>query len=83
MLELPTAAVPKAQVLRQTDGFLKAIVNTETGKILGAALLCPEAYELINTVKLAMDMDADYTLLRDRIYTHPTMTEAFNALFAL
>ena len=83
VLKLPTAAVPKAQVLRQTDGFLKAIVNTETGKILGAALLCPEAYELINTVKLAMDMDADYTVLRDRIYTHPTMTEAFNDLFAL
>ena len=55
----------------------------KTGKILGAALLCPEAYELINVIKLAMDMDADYTVLRDEIYTHPTMTEAFNDLFAL
>jgi pyruvate/2-oxoglutarate dehydrogenase complex dihydrolipoamide dehydrogenase (E3) component len=83
VLKLPTAAVPKAQVLRKTDGFLKAVVHAETGKILGAALLCPEAYELINTVKLAMDLDADYTVLRDQIYTHPTMTEAFNDLFAL
>lgn len=83
ILKLPTAAVPKAQVLKKTDGFLKAIVHKETGKILGAALLCPESYEMINTVKLAMDLDADYTLLRDQIYTHPTMTEAFNDLFAL
>lgn len=83
VLKLPTAAVPKAQVLRKTDGFLKAIVHQETGKILGAALLCPEAYEMINTVKLAMDMNADATMLRDMIYTHPTMTEAFNDLFAL
>ena len=82
VLKLPTAAIPKAQVLRKTEGFLKAIVHAETGKILGAALLCPEAYELINTVKLAMDMGADYTYLRDAIYTHPTMTEAFNDLFA-
>ena len=32
---------------------------------------------------LAMDLDADYTVLRDQIYTHPTMTEAFNDLFSL
>lgn len=83
VLKLPTAAVPKAQVLRKTEGFLKAVVHAETGKILGVSLLCPEANEMVNTVKLAMDMDADYTVLRDQIYTHPTMTEAFNDLFSL
>lgn len=82
VVKLPTAAVPKAQVLRKTDGFLKAIVHAETGKILGAALLCPEAHEMINTIKLAMDMEANASVLRDAIYTHPTMTEAFNDLFA-
>lgn len=83
VIKLPTAAVPKAQVLKKADGFLKAVIHAETGKILGAALLCPEAHELINTVKLAMDLDADAAELSDRIYTHPTMTEAFNDLFAL
>lgn len=81
--KLPTAAVPKAQVLRHTDGFLKVVLHAESGHILGAALLCPESYEMINLLKLAMDCDLDYTVLRDRIYTHPTMTEAFNDLFAL
>ncbi|MDD2414743.1 MAG: FAD-dependent oxidoreductase [Eubacteriaceae bacterium] len=83
ILKLPAAAVPKAQVLRKTDGFLKAIVHEKTGEILGAALLCPEAYEMINLIKLAMDSGASYTVLRDQIYTHPTMTEAFNDLFSL
>lgn len=83
VVKLPTAAIPKAQVLRKTEGFLKAIIHTETKKILGAAFLCPEAYELINTVKLAMDLGVDYEYLRDSIYTHPTMTEAFNDLFSL
>lgn len=81
--KLPTAAVPKAQVLRETEGFLKAIVDAKTDKILGAALICPESYEIINTVKLAMQMGADYTVLRDQIFTHPTMSEALNDLFSL
>jgi pyruvate/2-oxoglutarate dehydrogenase complex dihydrolipoamide dehydrogenase (E3) component len=83
VLKLPTAAIPKAQVLRRTEGFLKAVVHAETGRILGAALLCPESYEMINLIKLAMDLQLDYTVLRDRVYTHPTMTEALNDLFAL
>ncbi|HJJ42571.1 MAG TPA: FAD-dependent oxidoreductase, partial [Methanocorpusculum sp.] len=81
VIKIPASSVPKAQVLRKTEGFLKAVINTETNKILGAALLCPESYELINTVKLAMDLGADYQQLRDAVYTHPTMTEAFNDLF--
>ena len=83
VLKLATAAVPKAQVLRRTEGFLKAIVHADTGMILGAALLCPESYEVINLIKLAMDFGIPHTALRDRIYTHPTMTEALNDLFAL
>lgn len=83
ILKLPTAAIPKAQVLRKTEGFLKAVINTETNKILGVSFLCPEAYELVNTVKLAMDLDVDYEYLRDAVYTHPTMTESFNDLFGL
>lgn len=83
VVKLPTAAVPKAQVLRKTNGFLKAILDTDTDKILGAALLCPESYELINTLKLAMDAGVTAGQLRDTIYTHPTMTEAFNDLFSL
>ena len=80
---MPAAAVPKAQVLRKTQGLLKAIVDTDTNKILGVSLLCAESHETINTVQLAMRMGADYTVLRDNIYTHPTMTEALNDLFAL
>lgn len=83
VLKMPTAAVPKAQVLRQTDGFLKVLVNTENDQIIGAALLCPQANEMINTLKLAMDTHTPASVLKNMIYTHPTMTEAFNDLFAM
>jgi len=79
---LPAAAIPKAQVLRSTDGLLKAVVDADSGEILGAHLFCAESHELINLIKLAMDARLPYTVLRDAIYTHPTMSEALNDLFA-
>lgn len=83
IVRLPAAAVPKAQVLKAPQGLLKAVIDEPTGHILGAMLLCEESYETVNVIKLAMDMGADYTLLRDQIFTHPTMTEALNDLFAV
>lgn len=79
--KLPAAAIPKAQVLKNPAGLLKAVIDADAGKILGAMLICEEAFEMINTVKLAIDAGLPYTVLRDQIYTHPTMTEAFNDLF--
>lgn len=80
--KLPAAAIPKAQVLQKTDGLLKAVIDAKTGKILGAHLFCAESHEIINLLKLAMDAGIPYTVLRDGIYTHPTMAEALNDLFA-
>ena len=83
VVRMNTDMIPKAKVLRKTTGMLKAVIDKDSGKILGAALFCPESYETINMVKLAMDHDLDYTVLRDFIYTHPTMSEGLNDLFAL
>ena len=80
---LPTSAVPKAQVIRETKGILKAVIDTKTNRILGAMLFCAESYEVINVIKLAMDAGLPYTFLRDQVYTHPTMTEALNDLFSV
>ena len=80
--KLPAAAIPKAQLLQKPTGLLKAVVDAGTGRILGAHLFCEESYEMINTVKLAMDAGLPYQVLRDAVYTHPTMSEAFNDLFA-
>lgn len=83
VVRMNTDMIPKAKVLRKTTGMLKAVIDKDSGKIFGAALFCPESYEIINMVKLAMDHDLDYTVLRDFIYTHPTMSEGLNDLFAL
>ncbi len=80
--KLPVAAIPKAQVLRKPVGLLKAVIDAQTGLILGAHLFCEESYEMINLIKLAIDQRIPYQVLRDSIYTHPTMSESFNDLFA-
>src|SRR5690606_3304424 len=74
--------IPKAAILREERGILKAIVDNESGKILGCMLYCAEAHEMINTIQLAMNANFRYEILRDQIYTHPSMTESFNELFS-
>jgi pyruvate/2-oxoglutarate dehydrogenase complex dihydrolipoamide dehydrogenase (E3) component len=80
---LPAAAIPKANVLEKPQGLLKVIINKASHEILGAHLYCAESHEMINQIKMAMDNHIPYEYLRDQIYTHPTMSEAFNDLFAL
>lgn len=80
--ELPAAAIPKAQLLGKPVGLLKAVVDADTDRLLGVHLFCEESHEMINTAKLAIDAGLPYQTLRDAIYTHPTMSEAFNDLFA-
>lgn len=80
---MPAAAIPKAHVLKNPSGLLKIIVDQESGLILGAHFFCLESYEMINLVRLAMDRKIPYTVLRDSIYTHPTMTEGLNDLLGM
>ena len=75
-------AIPKAKVLGQTDGLLKAVVDADTGRILGVTLLCAEAHEVINLFKMAIDHNIPARYVKDQIFTHPTMAEALNDLFA-
>ncbi|MBW4444820.1 MAG: mercuric reductase [Plectolyngbya sp. WJT66-NPBG17] len=78
---LDASAIPRAKTLGQTDGIMKAIVDTKTGRILGCSLLCHEAGEVISTVQIVMQAQMPYTVLSDGVLTHPTMTEGLNMLF--
>ena len=80
--KLPVMAIPRAKTLGETDGLLKAIIDKNTGKILGCVLFAPDSGEVINTVAVAMKTGQDYTFLRDFIFTHPSMSEASNDLFS-
>lgn len=78
LFKLPVAAIPKARVLKDTRGLFKVLVDPETDLILGATIYAKESHELINLLSLAINAKLPYTMLRDQIYTHPTMSEALN-----
>lgn len=79
---LPTNMIPKAKVLRNTEGMLKAII-AQDGTILGVELFCVESPEIINLIKLAMDHQLKAEVIRDFIFTHPTISEGLNDLFSI
>ncbi|MFS0781776.1 FAD-dependent oxidoreductase [Bacillus sp. 1P06AnD] len=75
--------IPRAALDEEQEGILKAIVDERSGRILGCALFCAESPELINLLHLAMQTEQPYTVLKDQIFTHPTMSEALNDLFTM
>lgn len=80
---LSVSTLPRARTIGKPEGLLKAVVDAETGHILGCTLFCAYASEVINTVSLAMRLGLSYTCLADGIYTHPSMSESLNDLFGL
>ena len=75
-------AIPRAKTLGEMDGLLKAIIDKNTGKIVGCMLFAPDTGEVIYTVAIAMKAGLVYTFLRVFIFTHPSMSEALNDLFS-
>src|ERR1700751_2158812 len=80
--KIPMVAVYRARTLVETRGFLKALIDTESDRILGFTALGAEAAEIIAVVQVAMLAGLPYTALRDAIFTHPTMVEGLIPLFS-
>jgi len=81
------AKIPMEQVLRthtlfETRGFMKALVETEGGRILGFTALGVDAGEVMAAVQVAMAANLPYKVLRDMVLTHPTIAEGLGELFA-
>jgi pyruvate/2-oxoglutarate dehydrogenase complex dihydrolipoamide dehydrogenase (E3) component len=61
---------------------MKAVVDPETKQILGFAALGMQGGEIAAMVQIAMMGRLPYMALRDGIFSHPTLSEALNNLFA-
>lgn len=80
--KLRTEAIPKAKVLGKPEGLLKAVIDAKTDKLLGVTLFCEESHEIINLFKMAIDNDIKASYIKNMIFTHPTIAEGLNDLFA-
>ena len=79
---LPMAAVLRAMTISETRGFMKALIETESDRILGFTMFGAGAGDVMATVQMAMLGRLPYTAIRDAILAHPTMPEGLASLFA-
>jgi pyruvate/2-oxoglutarate dehydrogenase complex dihydrolipoamide dehydrogenase (E3) component len=82
LAKIPLAAVLRTRTLSETRGFLKALVDTKSDRILGFTAFGVGAGEVMGAVQIAMLAGLPYTALRDAVFTHPTLLEGLVSLFS-
>jgi pyruvate/2-oxoglutarate dehydrogenase complex dihydrolipoamide dehydrogenase (E3) component len=78
---VPFDSAWRAWTISERRGFMKTLIDADSDRILGFMAFGPEAGELMGTVQLAMLAGLPYTILRETMFAHPTMTEGLKALF--
>lgn len=78
---LPMSYVARGIETNETLGLMKAVVDTDTKKILGAAILASEGGEIMSVLQMAMEGGITYDRIRYCVFAHPTYTESLNNLF--
>ena len=72
--------VARALEKAETEGLMKIVVDAESDKVLGAAILSSSGDEVVQILSTLMLADKPYTLLKGAIYIHPTIAEGFFGL---
>ena len=75
----PYAGVAKGEAMAEEEGFAKAIVEQDTGKILGFHIIGPSASDLIQEVINAMESDGNTAEILQSMHIHPALSELIPA----
>ena len=73
--------VARAIETNETTGFIKAIVDADSKKILGAAVIGEQGGEMMSMLEIAMMGNITYDVLRYAVFAHPLYAESLNNLF--
>ncbi len=73
----PWAASGRSLSLGRNEGITKILCEKETGRVLGAGMVGPNAGELVAEAVLALEMGADAEDIGLTIHPHPTLSETF------
>jgi pyruvate/2-oxoglutarate dehydrogenase complex dihydrolipoamide dehydrogenase (E3) component len=71
----PMNRIARAKEKGETNGFMRAIIDAKTQRILGATVLGVGGDEIISSILNIMYADAPYTIIRDSVQPHPTVSE--------
>jgi pyruvate/2-oxoglutarate dehydrogenase complex dihydrolipoamide dehydrogenase (E3) component len=67
--------IGRAKEKGEIKGFMEAIIDAETNQFLGACVLGVGGDEIISGITNLMYAKQPYTILRDAIHIHPTVSE--------
>ena len=73
--KMPMASVGRARERSETQGFMKVLIDLETERFLGAAILGIGGDEIVHSILDAMYADAPYTVIQRATHIHPTVAE--------
>jgi pyruvate/2-oxoglutarate dehydrogenase complex dihydrolipoamide dehydrogenase (E3) component len=82
LAKIPMTADLRARTLSETRGFMKALIDTKSDRILGFTVFGVDGGEIMGAVQIAMIAGLPYTALREAILTHPTLLEGLIVLFS-
>jgi pyruvate/2-oxoglutarate dehydrogenase complex dihydrolipoamide dehydrogenase (E3) component len=82
LFKVPMETNLRAHTLSETRGFVKALVEADSDRILGFTAFGAGAGETLAAVQIAMIARLPYTTLRDAVLTHPTLVEGLISLFS-
>jgi len=82
LFKVPMETNLRAHTLSETRGFVKALVEADSDRILGFTAFGAGAGETLAAVQIAMIAGLPYTALRDAVLTHPTLVEGLTSLFS-
>jgi len=79
---MPMNYVARALEIDESRGFMKAVVDQATDRIVGFAALGVDGGELMAMIEVAMLGGVTASTLKDAVFAHPTLAESLNNLFA-
>jgi pyruvate/2-oxoglutarate dehydrogenase complex dihydrolipoamide dehydrogenase (E3) component len=82
LAQMPMTSVARSDETGETRGFMKALVDPDSGQILGAVILGAEGGEIMSMVEIAMMGKLTYKDMVEAIFAHPAYSESLNNLFA-
>jgi len=80
--QMPMTHVARALEVDETRGLMKAVIDSETNQVLGAAILGIEGGEIMSVLQTAMMGNLPVDRLQSAPFAHPTLAESLNNLFA-
>lgn len=79
---MPMSRISRAKEKGETQGLMKVLVDAETRKILGAAILGIGGDEVVHSLLQLMAGDLPYTVMQHTVHIHPTVSELIPTLLA-